>query len=77
MMDKVKCIKGFLLEMCDADGFTIENEYIEVEENSIWEINDDSFRVVGGDVRLTNADAWIEISRDRFIDHFSEAKEGE
>ena len=31
-----KCIKEFEVEKCDDNGFSIENEYFTVEENSIW-----------------------------------------
>lgn len=39
-----KCIKGFSVEKCDDDGFTIENEYVEIKEGSIWEIPEDDFK---------------------------------
>ena len=71
-----KCIKGFTLEKCDDDGFTIEGEYIEIEEGSIWDIpEDENYRFIGGEVRLENKDSnncfsWIEITKEHLLEHF-------
>lgn len=72
-MKQAQCIKGFSLEKCDDDGFTIENEYLIVEENTVWNISDDDYRVIGGEVRLENEDGtWLEISSETFEDCFEE-----
>ena len=60
-MSKAICINGFAIEMCDDDGFTLENEYFTVEDNSIWNIETDKYRFIGGEIRLTNSDGeWLE-----------------
>lgn len=74
-MKKVKCIEGFLIDKCDDDGFIIENEYIEVEEGTICEVENDNFRVIGGEVRLLGVDSntffeWLEISKETFEEYF-------
>ncbi|MTI49476.1 MAG: hypothetical protein FH761_16710 [Firmicutes bacterium] len=62
-----KCIKGFCLEICDDDGFTIEGESMVVKEGSEWHIpSDKDFRLIDGEVRLENNENWIEISKERF-----------
>lgn len=70
-MKQVKCIEGFSLEKCDDDGFTIENDYFVVEEDTIWNIEEDSYRLVGGEIRLINDElGWLEISKETFEEHF-------
>lgn len=67
-----ECIKGFLVEVCDDNGFTIENEYFEVEKGTIWNIpEDEDYRLIGGEVRLENPfDGWLEISKEHFKKYF-------
>ncbi|NFA60045.1 hypothetical protein EXM63_02285 [Clostridium botulinum] len=71
---KAKCIETFLVEKCDDDGFSIENENVFIEENSIWNIEDDSFRVIGGEIRLTSAKkdnlSWLELPKEIFEQNF-------
>lgn len=70
-MKTVICIKDFSIEMCDEDGFTIENKEFKIDEGTIWEVSDESFRVAGGEVRLTRGLSWIEISNERFKEYFA------
>ena len=73
---KYKCIKGTFFDLCDGDGFTIENEYFDLEEGSIWERADYEFRVLGGDIRLDSMDGdrWLEVSEETLQDHFVEVE---
>ena len=74
-LDKVyKCIKGFSLEVCDGDGFTLENEYICIVENSVWFYPEDKdYRLIGGEVRLENEKyGWIEITKEYLGEYFIE-----
>ncbi|MGL4108344.1 hypothetical protein [Clostridium sp. LP20] len=73
--DKVyKCIKGFLIEVCDGDGFTVEDEYIEIENGSIWFTPEDKdYRFIGGEIRLESNDVeWIEITKEHLEEYFKE-----
>lgn len=73
ILDKTyRCIKGFSIEKCDDDGFTLENEYMVVEECSIWHIPDeDNYRFIGGEIRLESDDLeWLEISKDTLKERF-------
>ena len=68
-----KCIEEFHLAKCDEDGFTVlEDEYLSVEEGSIWHIPEDKdFRLIGGDIRLENdEEVWIEISEETLAENF-------
>lgn len=69
-----KCIKGFSVEACDGDGGTIENEYMCINENSLWVYPEDKdYKLVGGDVRLDNEEnGWIEISKEHLEEYFIE-----
>ncbi|HCL4455131.1 TPA: hypothetical protein N2D10_003158 [Clostridium botulinum] len=73
MEDKqYKCIKGFSVEKCDDDGFTIEGEYTIIEEGSIWNIpEDEKYRLIGGEVRLESDEfGWIEMSKETLNECF-------
>lgn len=74
-MQKVKCVKEFFVDKCDDDGRSIANEYIDVEEGDIFEVEDDDFRFIGGEVRLLALDSdtsfeWLEIAKETFKEHF-------
>jgi len=74
-LDKVyKCIKGFLIERCDDDGFTIDGEDYFITEGSLWVIPEDKdYRFIGGEVRFEHEEhGWIEISKEHLNNHFKE-----
>ncbi len=74
-LDKVyKCNKGFALEVCDGDGFTVEDEYLNIDENSLWFYPEDKdYRLIGGEIRLENEErGWIEITKETLKEHFIE-----
>lgn len=73
-MQKVKCVKEFFIDKYDDDGRSIANEYIDIEEGSIFEIEND-FRFIGGEIRLLALDTdtpfrWLEITKQTFEEHF-------
>lgn len=70
--DMYKCIKGFCLEICDDDGFTIDGEYTSVEKGSLWVLpEDENYRLIGGEVRLeSNEFGWLEISKETLEENF-------
>ena len=70
-MERAKCKKGLSVEKCDGDGFTIPNKYVSIKEGTVWDINEDKYRIVGGEVKLTNGKlGWLEISKEHFEEHF-------
>lgn len=71
-MKKYECIKGFLIPLCDGDGFTIENEDKYIEEGSIWYTpEDENYRLIGAEVRLERSYCeWLEIPKEDLEDKF-------
>jgi hypothetical protein len=71
---KYKCIKSFVLDKCDEDGFTVENEQISIEQESIWYVDEDDIRITCGEVRLEKIEgtnySWLEISEETLEDCF-------
>lgn len=72
---KAKCIDNFVAEQCDDNGFSIENSDVIIKKGSIWEIEEDAFRVAGGEIRLikiTDMDSleWLEIPKGWFEKNF-------
>ena len=67
-----KCIKGFLIELCDDNGFIIENEYMDINKGTIWNIpENEDYRLIDGEVRLENKEiGWIEITKETFKNSF-------
>jgi len=71
---KAICKETFLVEKCDDDGFTIPNKYKTIKEGTIWNVEEDSSRIIGGEIRLTKSTKktfnWIEISKEHFEQNF-------
>lgn len=75
---KFKCIKAFSVEKYDEDGFCICGKYQNIPEGSLWQIDTDKSRVIGGTVRLVRVwktkkaktVQWLEISNDALYKHF-------
>lgn len=70
-MTKVQCIKSFSVEGCDDDGFKTGKDY-SIEKDTVWNIEDNPYRLMGGKIRLTKDDDsfWIETSKKTFKSHF-------
>jgi len=64
-----KCIEDLMLQKYDEDGYQIDNEYIVINKDSIWEIQEDSSL---SDIRLESKDSWIEITLETLESHFKE-----
>ena len=67
-----KCTKGFGLDSVDDDGFTIENKYFDIPEDSVWNTPEDAdYRFIGGEIRLESDDlGWIEIDKTTLENNF-------
>lgn len=75
-MKKYKCIHGFLIDLVDGDGFTVEEAGYVVEEGTIWEADEEPSRIIGGAVRLIgNKIEWIEICEETLKNCFEEVEE--
>ena len=78
---KYKVKKTFLVDRYDDDGFYVE-DYTQVNEGDLFELCEDPFRVIGGEIRLvgistTNYGQWLEISKETLAMYFEEVKECE
>ena len=74
MSKRYVCTEGFSVQRYDEDGFTIENEYDEIEIGSVWEVTDNS--IVGGEIHLERIGKpyyWLEITKEHFEMYFREA----
>lgn len=76
MVKKVRCIESFDIERIDDDGFVIESEYFTVEKRSVWDVKEDKYRLVDGEVRLeregVGSFAWMEITKEMLTEYFEE-----
>ena len=68
-MKQAKCIKKCVVEKVDGDGFGLGIDFI-TKEGSIWNVEEDSFRMIEGEVRLTNDEGWLEIPKETFEERF-------
>lgn len=72
-MDKYRCVKEMSIGLVDDDGCSTDG-FLHVEVDSIWELDDTGYRVIGDadSVRLdeVNDTKWIEISEEMFAEHF-------
>lgn len=75
---RYKCIKGFSVEKFDDNGFSIENEYEDIEVGSIWEIGDAANMMIGGldHIHLENINdgSWLEIPKEMMDEYFKQIK---
>lgn len=70
-MKEAICVKSFSIEKCDGDGFILENSYFDVEKYTVWTIEEDDYRMIGGEIRLENDNlGWLEISNEHFRNNF-------
>ncbi|MEG3040875.1 MAG: DNA-directed RNA polymerase subunit alpha C-terminal domain-containing protein [Clostridium sp.] len=71
-----ECVKGFLIERCDDDGFIIDGGDYIVPEGSLWVTPEEKdYRFIGGEVRLENkAHGWLEITNKHLEEYFKELR---
>jgi hypothetical protein len=72
---KYKCIKSFDVPKFDGDGEETD-EWITVEDGSIWELNDDDGTIISADHHLDsvsdNYSNWLEIGDECLKENFIE-----
>ena len=71
MGNMYECIKAFVVDCCDDDGCYVDDGFC-ISKGSKWRIHDDSWRLIGGDIRLESDSEWIEISKETFEANFKE-----
>lgn len=66
-MKQYKCIKSFCVDKYDDDGFLIENSSIVIVKGRIYELDESSHMMIGGQdhVHLDAVDdgSWLEITK--------------
>ena len=73
------CTEGFSIDLVDDDGF-FTGKYDEVQKGSLWELQEDDYRLVGGSdtVRLKGVGPangmWLEIVKERLEMCFEEVE---
>lgn len=64
------CIKELSLPEVGEDGFETGNQ-VYIDEGTVWELQDNKFSIIGGDVRLESENlSWIEISNEELKEYF-------
>lgn len=73
MIKKYICIRDFFIDKYDDDGFVLDGEYFSVYKDSIWTINEEKIKLIGGETLLENEElGWIEISKESLKDNLKE-----
>ena len=68
---KAKCSISFPINRHDDNGHSMDNLDITIDKGTIWDVEEEDFRDIGGDIRLTNNDlVWIEIPIEIFVGNF-------
>ena len=64
-MKTYRCKKSFCVDNYDADGFLIENSSTVIESGKIYELDENSNTIVGGEIHLDSIDdgSWLEITK--------------
>lgn len=74
-MKKYRCIKAFVVDNYDADGFLIENSAHVIEEGEVYTLDETGSTIIGGEIHLDHENgSWLEITKDRLNEFFEEIK---
>ena len=74
-MKKYRCIKAFVVDNYDADGFLIENSAHVIEEGEVYTLDETGSTIIGGEVHLDHENgSWLELTKDSLKKYFEEDK---
>ncbi len=70
---KYKCIKPFMLDAYDGDGFYVGG-YMEIKAGEVYEVGNE--KIIDGEIHLdgANVNRWIEISKETLDEYFTEVE---
>lgn len=70
---KYKCIKTFVLDSYDDDGFCVDG-YMEIKVGEVYEVGNK--KIIDGEIHLdgVNTNRWIEISKETLEKYFVEVE---
>jgi len=77
---KYICTQDLYLDKYDENGFLIENKYVRIPKGSIWEEDNESYKLVGSQdcihldrvwkSKKAKTHQWIEITKEHFDTYF-------
>lgn len=70
MEKSYRCIKGFVVDICDGDGFRIEEDGMVIEVGEIWTTDDEGVNILGCDIHMENETSWLEVSKEELEKYF-------
>jgi hypothetical protein len=66
-----KCTDTFFIDTVDDEGFSLEDEQMTIPKGSIWNLPEEDYRFIGGEIRLeSDKHGWIEITNETLEQHF-------
>lgn len=70
---RYKCMKPFVLDTYDADGFYVDG-YMEIKAGEVYEVGNE--KIIDGEIHLdgVNVNRWIEISKEMLEKYFEEVE---
>lgn len=75
MSRQVVCVKEIELTKYDDDGYSTD-EYFTVPKGMVFNWDEENtHRIIGGDVYLENDELWIELTNEDFKECFKEVKD--
>ena len=75
MSRQVVCIKDLELTKYDDDGYSTD-EYFTVLAGVVFNWDEENtHRIIGGDIYLENDALWVELSTEQFKEYFKEVKD--
>ena len=71
-MKQYKCKKSFSVDKYDDDGFLIENNGVVIDKGKIYELDDSSSTIIGGEIHLDAVEdgSWLEITKEHLAEYF-------
>lgn len=84
---KYICTQDLYLDNYDADGFLIENSYVRIPKDSIWEKDKETIKFVGGKDSIhldrvwkskkAKTIQWIELDKTTLLTYFKPLRDSE
>lgn len=75
MSRQVVCIKDIELIKYDDDGYSTE-KYAIIPKGSVFNWDEENtHRIIGGEIRLENNETWLELTGEDFKEYFREVRD--
>ena len=75
---RYRCKKSFSVDNYDGDGFLIENSSTVIEEGTLYDLDESSSTIIGGEVHLDSVSdgSWLEITKEHLEEYFEVMEHG-